>query len=148
MLRPTAILTVLLLCQIPALAAQGADEVDIRSAVIHLYETLNSHDADSFVQYMLPDGYTEFSAGGGPLSTLSEQYIRNALASDLEIDLQVENLGVRQFGDAAFVTGYRVGSITSPGEVPRPQRLCLSMMWVRVHGEWKLAHVHLSPSNE
>ena len=122
--------------------AQETDEDRVRDAVVELYETLSTKNTNAVVRYMHPDGYTEFSESWGRLFVLDEEYIRNALASDFEIDLAVRDLEVTVYGDAAIVTGYRVGSIRSAYEVT----LRLSMVWVKESGEWRLAHVHLSPS--
>ena len=123
----------------------GDDAQDVRTAVFELYDALNNGDADAFVGHMWPGGYTEFGGSGGLIETLDKAYIRGALEAGVKTDLGVQHLDVRVHGDSAIVTGYRVGSITMPNGTASDDTLCLSMMWFRENGKWKLAHVHLSP---
>lgn len=138
------LLVVLTLFWTSEIGAQQADSDNVRNAVVGLYEALSTKDADGVVRFMLPGGYTEFSESGGRLSVLDQEYIRNALESDVEIDLRVQELEVSVYGDAAVATGYRVGAISWPGGTKSEATLRLSMMWVKESGKWKLVHVHLS----
>ncbi len=144
-MRIVLLIAVTLLSASEAKAQEAADE-NVRSAVVGLYAALSAKDANAVVRYMLPDGYTEFSEDGSRLSVLDQEYIRNALASDVEIDLAVRDLEVTSYGDAGIVTGYRVGSIKLRSGSKSEATLRLSMVWVKQSGEWRLAHVHLSPS--
>jgi ketosteroid isomerase-like protein len=127
--------------------ANATDADALKAAVIDLYAKLNEADADGFIEYMPPEGYTEFDADGGDLFTIEQDYVRDLFASGIKADLAVRDLKVRVFKDAATVTGFRVGGLAMPGEEPRERTLCLSMMWARQGGKWKLVHVHLSPHN-
>ena len=120
---------------------------DVRAAVLGLYNALNAGDADAFVQYMAPGGYTEFSEDGGPLFKIDEEYVRNVFGAGLKGDFEIQELKVEVFKDAAFVTGYRFGRLTIPDKPTQKSRLRLSMVWDLQGGKWKLTHVHLSPSN-
>jgi ketosteroid isomerase-like protein len=120
---------------------------DVRAAVLGLYSALNAGDADAFVQYMGPGGYTEFSENGGPLFNIDEEYVRRAFASGLKADFEIQEIKVKVFEEAAVVTGYRLGRLIIPNQPTQKSRLCLSMTWFRQDGKWKLAHIHLSPSN-
>ena len=55
------------------------------------------------------------------------------------VDLQAQ-----AFGDAAIVTGVRVGSIAARDAAPAEARQPITLVWQRVDGRWQLRHVHLS----
>ncbi len=136
---------ILLSLSVVASLASASDADDVRTAVIDLYAKLNAADADAFIEYMLPQGYTEFGANGDGIFTIDQDYVRDGFSSGIKADLEVRDIEVRVLNDSAIVTGYRVGSIAMPGEEPKERTLCLSMMWTRQEGKWKLVHVHLSP---
>jgi ketosteroid isomerase-like protein len=147
-LKPVlALIAFILSYSVAAPPADASDADDVRAAVVDLYAKLNAADADAFIEYMLPEGYTEFGASGRALFMIDQDYVREGFASGIKADLEVRELKVRVFRDSAIVTGYRVGSIAMPGEEPRERTLCLSMMWTRQEDKWKLVHVHLSPHN-
>jgi len=120
---------------------------EVRAAVISLYSALNAGNADAFVQHMASGGYTEFSEDGGPLFKIDKVYVGNAFAAGLKADFEIHELQVNVFKEAAFVTGYRFGRFIIPDKSTQRSRLRLSMVWSFQEGNWRLAHVHLSPSN-
>jgi ketosteroid isomerase-like protein len=145
-LKATArLLAIIFSCSVITSLARASDADDVRAAVIDLYAKLNATDTEAFIEYMLPEGYTEFSADGGRLFTIDQDYIRDGFASGIKPDFEIRDLEVRVFKDSAIVTGFRVGGIARPGEKAKTSTLCLSMMWIRKEGKWKLVHVHLSP---
>ncbi len=124
------------------------EEEDVRAAVNELYSAINARDADTFLKYMGPDGYTEFSYDGSPLLTVTEGRVRNNFSSEFRSNFEVQEMRVKVYKNAAIVTGYRVGTLVRPdGTGHLINKLSLSMMWYQQEGKWKLAHVHLSPSN-
>ncbi len=135
----------LILCFMVSFQAQADKEEDVKTAVVNLYSALNAKDADTFVQYMAPGGYTEFSQDGSPLFNIDEEYVRRIFERDWKANFEIQELKAKVFESAAVVTGYRVNTRTMSDGTIQISRLCLSMMWFHQEGKWKLAHVHLSP---
>jgi len=135
----------LILCFMVSFQAQADKEEDVKTAVANLYSALNAKNTDTFVQYMAPGGYTEFSEDGSPLFNIDEEYIRRGFARDWKVNFEIQELKVKVFESAAVVTGYRVETLAMSDGTTQKIRLCLSMMWFHQEGKWKLAHVHLSP---
>ena len=137
---------VLLFCFTIACQNKANKTEDVSEAVVALYSALNSGNADSFIQYMAPGGYTEFSEDGGPPFNIDEEYVRRAFKEGLRGDFEVQELKVKVLNDLAVVTGYRVGRFIIPNKQSDKSKLRLSMLWFCQEGKWKLVHVHLSPS--
>ena len=135
----------LILCFMVGSQVQADKEEDVKTAVVNLYSALNAKDADTFVQYMAPGGYTEFSQDGSPLFNIDEEYVRRIFERDWKANFEIQELKAKVFESAAVVTGYRVETLVMSDGTTQKIRLCLSMMWFHQEGKWKLAHVHLSP---
>ena len=135
----------LILCFMVGSQVQADKEEDVKTAVVNLYSALNAKDADTFVQYMAPGGYTEFSQDGSPLFNIDEEYVRRIFERDWKANFEIQELKAKVFESAAIVTGYRVETLVMSDGTTQKIRLCLSMMWFHQEGKWKLAHVHLSP---
>ena len=128
---------------------QAGNKEDVKEAVMKLYSAINARDTDTFLKYMAPGGYTEFSYDGSPLFTVGEERVRGGFSTNFKANFKVEEMQVKIFKDAAVVTGYRVGTLVRPdGTGHSIPRLCLSMMWFFQEGNWKLVHVHLSKPKE
>ena len=138
----------LILCFMVGSQAQADDEEDVKTAVAKGYSAINEKDADALLRYMAPGGYTEFPENGGPLFTIGEEYIKGAVKGDWKANLEATEVKVKVSGDAAVVTGYRVGGFSMPDGTAQESKLCLTMIWFRLEGKWKLVHVHLSPTKE
>jgi hypothetical protein len=139
---------VLLFCFTIACQNKANKMEDVREAVVALYSALDAGNADSFIPYMAPGGYTEFSEAGGPLFNIDEEYVKRAFKEGLIADFEVQELKVKVFKDTAVATGYRVGKFIIPNKQTEKSKLRLSMLWFCQEGKWKLVHVHLSPSNQ
>jgi ketosteroid isomerase-like protein len=124
----------------------AANEVeDVRAAVNELYTAINARDTDTFLKYMGPDGYTEYSYDGSPLLTVGEDRVRRNFATEFKSNFEVQGLKVKIFKNAAVVTGYRIGTLVrSDGTGHHINKLSLSMMWFYQEDGWELVHVHLS----
>ena len=126
----------------PMLAQSSADEV--RTAVAGIYAALDSADVDAVMQYMMDGGYTEITADGRSV-VIDEAFLRRVLVPGLRANLRAEDVDVRLYGEAALVTGVRVGGVLRAAAPPPDDRLRLTMLWARDAGRWKLVHLHLSP---
>jgi ketosteroid isomerase-like protein len=98
-------------------------------------------------RYLLP-GRTIFGPTGGRLyvgwTEESRKQRQAAFDAGRKIDLRIEDLEVRAYGDAAISTFYRIGTVREPDGTTLELHLRISGVWVRSDGEWKLAHRHES----
>lgn len=122
----------------------GAADEPVLSAVAGLYSRLEAGDADSLGAYLPQNGFTEFSPPANTLQTLDAEFFRRAFASGVRIRLHVEQAQARVRGPEAIVTGYRVGSIAFADGGRLDVHDCMTMVWGRDRGDWKLQHVHIS----
>ena len=125
-----------------AQTAQTVDEAAI--AASGFFASVSARDAARLNTYLQPEGFTEFMPESGKLLKLDAQAFTNLFASPLLIDLRLADVQVQHVGDAAVVTGTRLGYISKPGVTPQDGRLAVSMIWSRQSGGWKLHHIHLS----
>jgi ketosteroid isomerase-like protein len=127
-----------------------ADDVDdVKAAVLAYYAALNSGDVNAWVQLHLP-GRTSFGPDGGllvPATSLEEQRKNYQAQVDAgrRYNLQARHLDVQLYGDAAVTTNYSVGSVALPNGTPQAGTARVSRMWIKQVGQWKIAHVHVSP---
>lgn len=135
----------LILCFNASAQTQASDEEEIRCAVANFYAANNYKDGDAYLQYMAPGGYTAFLENGSDLFKVNEELIRRSFKEDWVSNLEAIELDVKVYGDAALVTGYRVGTLTVADGETQKTMSCLTMMWIRFEGEWRLVHIHLSP---
>jgi hypothetical protein len=139
---------ILVLCFVVNAQKKADKAEDVRAAVLGLYSALDAGDADAFLPYMAPGGYTEFGEDGNPLFNIDEEYVKRAFKEGLRADFEIQELKVKVLENAAVATGYRVGRFIIPNTPTEKRKLCLSMTWFRQEGKWKLVHVHLSPSKQ
>ena len=94
-------------------------------------------------------GRTIFGPGGGGLGVgwTEESLARRQAEFDAgrKIDYRIEKLEVRVYGGTAVSTFERIGTVKDVGGIPRDSHLRISGVWVKVDGQWKLAHRHESP---
>jgi ketosteroid isomerase-like protein len=128
-------------------AAQDADE--IKAATLEHFAVLNAGDAAAHIQQHLPDA-SSFPVEMGLLevSESREDQIASLQAdfdAGLKTDLTVRDLTVKVYGDAAVVTGYVVGTATSPDGTTEEVTSRRSAFLIRQGGRWLEAHSHTSP---
>ena len=127
-----------------------ADDVDdVKEAVLGYFAAISAGDANSQSRYHMSE-YTSFGPGGGLLSSehsIEEQ--RSRFQADYDagqrLNLQIRHLEVRVYANAAIVTAYVVGTITSTDGTTIQSRDQRSGMWIKQGGQWKEAHRHNSP---
>ena len=126
-----------------------ADDVDdVKAAVQRYIATLNDDDANTYVQYRIPE-YSVF-AGGGLIErfhSLEEQRngFQGRVDSGFRISRQLRHLDVKVYGIAAVVTGYMLGTNTAPDGTVNQQRSQRTGVWIKQGGQWKEVHRHSSP---
>ena len=130
--------------------ALADDADDVKAAVQRYFTALNAGDANAFIQSRMPV-HSVFAGGGllERLGSLEEQ--KNNFQARVEagekLNLQVRHLDVRVYGNAALVTGYVMGTVTSPDGTIDQVRDQHTSVWVKQGGQWRRAHRHTSPLN-
>ena len=66
-------------------------------------------------------------------------------AGEVDDDLQLRHLNVKVYGNVAVVTGYVVGTETSPDGTTEEVANRRTAVLVKQGGQWKEAHIHISP---
>ena len=128
--------------------ARADDVADVKAAELAFNAAQNSGNTDGMFKYLQPER-TVFGPSGGRLfeGWTAESKERRQAAFDIgrKIDLSIEDLQVRVYGDTAVSTFYRIGTMKELGGTTRQVHLRISGVWIRQQGEWTLAHRHESP---
>ncbi len=126
-----------------------ADDVDdVKTAVRGYFAAISAEDTSDIIQYQMP-GKSVF-AGGGLLEksgSLEEQKkdFQSAIDAGQRLNLQVRHLEVEVHGNAAIVTGYVIGTITTPDGTTIQSRDQRTGVWIKQAGQWRETHRHNSP---
>ncbi len=131
----------------PALMADDAD--DVRAAMQRYGIALTTQDATAWAQHYAAET-TRFSPGGQLLQRFdSTEEIRKprqaAFDAGVKWNVQQRHVEISVYGDTAVTTSYGVGTITQPNGTVNPINNRITRVWVKQGGQWKIAHVHLSP---
>ena len=132
----------------PIVFAQSDDVAQVKAAEMAFNAAQNAGNMEALFSYLAP-GRTIFANGGRLGVGWTEQNKKRRQAqfdAGRKVDLQVEDLQVRIFGDTAVTTFYRRGTEKEVNEPAKPVHLQISGVWVRTPGGWKLAHRHESPA--
>jgi len=126
-----------------------ADDVaDVEAAEIAFNAAQNAGSIARMAEYFL-EGRTIFAPfGGGLIVGWTEDSLAQRQAefdAGREVDYRIENLEVRVFGATAVTAFERIGTVKEIGSAPVDSHLRISGVWVKVDGQWKLAHRHESP---
>jgi ketosteroid isomerase-like protein len=148
--RTTVPVGLIALFKRPSLLAQNLEvdhSADVKAAEIAFNAAQNAGNIDGMSKLSLPDR-TVFGPSGGVLvegwTEESKKRRQAEFDAGRKIDLRIEDLKVRIYGDIAVTTFYRNGAIKEVGGAPKQVHLRISGVWVRQGREWKLAHRHES----
>ena len=125
-----------------------ADDVDdVKAAVARYFTALNSGNAAAYAQHRIPE-YSIFGGGGLIERSSSIAQQRDDFQAQVDggrkLDLELQHMEVRVYGNAAVVTGYLVGTNTAPDGTVNQQREQSTRVWIKQGGQWKEAHRHSS----
>ncbi len=126
-----------------------ADDVDdVKSAVMAHYVAVNSMDAEAYSRYYPSE--TSVFAGGGLLSTYHsveerKNNFQNGVTPGAKRNLGLQHMEVKVYGTTAVVTGYMVGTTTSPDGTVTQVRNQRTEVLIKQGGQWKSVHTHRSP---
>ena len=129
--------------------AAASDEKEI-IAIMHAHiASINNEESDAIALHHLP-GHNEFGATGGQLGlsgSFAEQQARNQeiFGSGFKFNWKLKDLKVQVFDNAAIVTGYVVGTTTSPDGTVTSINNRRTTVLIKQQGQWKEIHVHNSP---
>jgi len=141
----TTLWVVGMLLATPALA----DDVDdVKAAVRDYFAAISAEDTSGIIQYQMPR--KSIFSGGELLEkfgSLEEQKkdLQSAFDAGQRLNLQVRNLEVTVYGNAAIVTGYVIGTITTPDGTTIRSNDQRTGVWIKQGGQWREDHRHNSP---
>ena len=143
-----ALTTLLVIGMFLTTVAMADDVDDVKAAMLDHYAARNAGDADAYVQLHSPNR-SNFGAGGQLLNrsdSLEEQ--RNSAQATIDagvkFNVQLRHPEVEVYGNVAVVTGYLVGTITSPDGTTRPTANRRTVVLIKQGGQWKAVHGHSS----
>ena len=129
--------------------AAAQEEEAIKAATLEHFVTLSAGDVAAHVQHHLPE-HTNFGVDGGLLAefdSLDEE--QSGLQADfdagLKLNLQLRHLKVKVYGNTAVVTGYVVGTATSPDGDTQQVTSRRTAVLIKQGGQWREVHSHSSP---
>ncbi len=143
---------ILLLLAIPMVASGQDLQQELEEALLGWYEDMNSGDAAAVISRVVPGGYqwgvafgiVGFLRGTDPPRTVEDWQER--FNTGPTYDLRVRMLDAYVVGDAGVTTYYTTGSFTFRNGNGGDANFRASAFWIRQEAEWKVVHLHLSPS--
>ncbi len=142
-------LTTLLVVGMFLMPGALADDVDdVKAAVLGHFVALNAGNVNAFIPYY-PSESSVF-AGGGLLERFhSLEERRNDFQAGVDagqkLNLQLQHMEVKVYGNAAVVTGYLTGTNTAPDGTVVQTRERRTGVLIKQGGQWKEVHRHASP---
>ena len=124
MKRLAAVLLVFVPWMVLTSVAAAQDVEAIKAVTLAHFAAFKAGDAAAHVRHHLAE-HSLFDAGGGLLEEFDsleeeENNLQADFAAGLKFNLQLRHLKVKVYGNTAVVTGYVVGTVTSPdGHRPR-----------------------------
>ncbi len=143
-----ALTTLLVVGMFLTTGAVADDADDVKAAVRGHFVALNAGDVDAFIQYY-PSESSVFAGGGllGRFHSLEER--RNDFQAGVDagqkLNLQLQHMEVKVYGNAAVVTGYLTGTDTAPDGTVIQTREQRTGVLIKQGGQWREAHRHNSP---
>ena len=139
-------LTTLFVTGMFATAVVMADDMDDVKAAVHSYfDAINSGNGTAVARHRIPE-YSVF-AGGGLLdrsSSSAEQRDEFQALTDggRNLNLRIQHMDVRVYGNTAVVTGYLMGTNTTPDGTVLQSRQQRTGVWIKQSGQWREVHRH------
>ena len=148
-MKPSRIcIAVLLFAALFSSPVRADDVADVKAAEMAFNAAQNAGNIAGMARHFLP-GRTIFGPSGGGLGVgwTEEGLARRQAEFDAgrKVDYRIEKLDVRLYGETAVSTFERIGTVTEISRAPRASHLRITGVWVKVDGQWRLAHRHESP---
>ncbi len=144
-----ALTTLLVIGMFLTSVAMADDVDDVKAAVEKYFAALNSGNGAAYAQHRIPE-YSVFGGGGlidrsNSIAQQREDFQAQA-DSGRKLDLRIQHMEVRVYGNAAVVTGYLTGTNTAPdGTLNQRYMEQRTGVWIKQGGQWKEVHRHTSP---
>jgi ketosteroid isomerase-like protein len=145
-MRTTHVLPILLLSwALPVAEPLGAQEAEVREALLRTVATWNSGAHEEFRSYFMPNVHGFYLDGAmlyEGLNPIEED--RAAYAAGLKPNVAARQITIRVYGNTAVAAAYFSGSIALPGgqQLQGPWRYTETR--IRDGGRWKIAQWHFS----
>ncbi len=147
-----ALTTLFVIGMFATTVAMADDAEDVKAAMLDHYAKRNAGDADAYVQLHSPNRSNFGGAGqllnrSDSLEDLENQKnnLQAQLDAGVKFNVQIRHPEVEVYGNVAVVTGYTVGTITSPDGTTRPIANRRTVVLIKQAGQWRAVHGHSSP---
>ena len=138
--------TVLLILSMSVARAENTSGANaVKAASVDFFNSVSQRNLAAVASYLDTEGFTEFVAESDKLLQLDANAFAALFKSGAQIDLRLLDVQVKATGDAAIVTGTRIGAITKPGAAVVEGKSLITMVWFKKNNAWLLKHIHLSP---
>ena len=145
-----ALTTLFVIGMLATTVAMADDVDDVKAAMKGYFAALNAGDWNALSRYRMP-AHSNFGRGGTLLvssTSLAEQ--RNffpPVTAGLKFNFQLRHVEVKVYGNTAIVTGYLVGTTTSPDGTTSQLSDRRTGVMIKQGGQWREAHFQPSPLN-
>lgn len=121
-------------------------ETEVVETELKLLTAINAGDADTVLQHMHPD-WSSFWPGGLRLfnSAAGCEGIRETFAMGFAFKMRFQDLNVKIYDNFAIAVGYLAGTATEPDGQISSVTWRITVIRIRIDGEWKIIHWHESP---
>ncbi len=149
MKRLAAVLLVFVPWMVLTSVAAAQDVEAIKAVTLAHFAVFNAGEPAAHVGHHLPE-HSFFEAGGGLLEEFDsleeeENNLQADFAAGLKFNLQLRHLKVKVYGNTAVVTGYVVGTVTSPDAGTEQVTNRRTAVLIKQRGQWREVHTHSSP---
>ncbi len=138
------------LCLLSLLASgsAGAQEDEVRAAVSATLAALVARDVPAFASFYHNDTRGFFVDRTSMIEGFSSLAVRAAFATGLRVNVVMNDLDVRVYGNTAVSGALLQGSVTMPGGALISGTWRYSDTRVLDEGTWKVVQYHISPLAE
>jgi SnoaL-like domain len=128
-----------------ALPAFANDEDDLSQAITRFYAALGDNDFTRVDDFLLPEGFTEYSSRGGLKIDITVPLLKHLVENGLEAKVALQHIETFIYGDMGYATYYRIGTIGRPDTENAPAHTArVTAVWIKKQGSWYIKHIHNS----
>lgn len=116
----------------------------VRAAMIETLAAWRDGDFDRFAQYYHPETRGFFFDGGYLIEGFNKEALEAAYEAGFRAQIEVREIDVKVYGNAAVSVAYADGTITLPGGATQSGTWRYSETRIREGGVWKIVQYHFS----